>query len=402
VKKNDSAQPLSAMAYAIIALAGLIFAIGFTFFYVYQVPKLVESGTQGQVFYLLLIPWALSCAAFLFGTMRSYARFTYKHLGNFLELGGPVVLFCLVLIGGFKLVPPAPQTFDLTVRAHSADGRDPLITSGKITIELDTALNTQSIGPNGEADFKGIPPKFESATLRILPLVEGYEEKWQRHKLQGHVLDLPLERAAQPVTVLTGSIVPAPAKGKNIKILVDGQKGETSPDEFGRFWLNVNGKAGDRVRLKVFADGNQVYDAYQVLPGPVMLKLNVKEKAAAVTGKWTTQILTNPFDKTDRFRFFFKLEVRGAILLGSVRQSSTEDRYSFERRILDGTIKGNVISFYIQQSFSLEGKTFPYKDLFYGTVSKDEIAFTVESDRPRGFPPQKFMAQPEPLAKLGK
>ena len=96
-----------------IALVGFLFAIAFTFFYVYQVPKLVEGGAQGQIFYLLLIPWALSSAAFLFGAMRSFANFTHRRLGGFLELGGPVVLFCLVLVGGFKLVPPPPETFDL-------------------------------------------------------------------------------------------------------------------------------------------------------------------------------------------------------------------------------------------------------------------------------------------------
>src|ERR1035438_264699 len=113
MNKVISAQPLSAQNYVIVAMVGLILAVGFTVFYVYRVPKLVESGVQGEVFYLLLIPWTLSSAAFLLGAMKSYAQFTYKNLGNFLELGGPVVLFCLVLVGGFKLVPPAPETFDL-------------------------------------------------------------------------------------------------------------------------------------------------------------------------------------------------------------------------------------------------------------------------------------------------
>jgi hypothetical protein len=274
MKKADSAQPLSAASYAIIALLGLIFAAGFTLFYIYQVPRLVESGAQGQVFYVLLIPWALSCAAFLFGAMKSYARFTYKHLGNFLELGGPVVLFCLVLVGGFKLVPPAPESFDLTVRAHSADERDPIITSGKITIDLDNDRRTASLGANGEADFKGIPPKFRGATLKVLPQVDGYEEQWQRHKLKTNVLDLPLVRAALPVTILTGKISPPPGTGKTIKILVEGQKGETSPDALGRFELGVNGKAGERVRVLVYSDGKPVYDDYQVLPGPVTLSLH--------------------------------------------------------------------------------------------------------------------------------
>jgi hypothetical protein len=282
MKGTEPVQPLSAKAYAIIALVGFVFGLGLLFVYIYEVPRLIESGTQSQVFYLLLIPWALSCAAFLFGAMRSYARFTDKHLGSALELGGPVVLFGLVLVGGFKLVPPAPQTFDLTVRAHSADGRDPLITSGRITVDLDTDRRTEFIGPNGEADFKGIPPKFEGATLRFLPQVDGYEEKWQRHKLRGHILDLPLDRAGQPVTVLTGSLTPPPAEARDFKILVEGQKGETSPDEFGRFELQVNGKPGDRIRLKVYQGKKLLKDDYYVLPGPAEVSLDASPSRRAV------------------------------------------------------------------------------------------------------------------------
>jgi hypothetical protein len=270
MNKATSAQPLSARSYVIVALAGLIFAAGFTLFYVYRVPKLVENGVQGQVFYLLLIPWALSCAAFLFGAMKSYARLTYKHLGNFLELGGPVVLFCLVLVGGFKLVPPAPETFDLAVRAHSEDS--PLLTSGQITLDL-PGLPHANIGPDGEANFKGIAAVFKGIPIRVLAHVDGYEERWFTPKLGGNVLDVELERA-HPVTVLNGSLVPMPGTGQTIKILVDGQEGETSPDALGRFKLSVSGKVGDRVRLKVYKGGELAYDDYQVLPGPVTLSLH--------------------------------------------------------------------------------------------------------------------------------
>src|SRR6478735_12272429 len=100
LKNGGSAQPLSAMSYVIIALVGLILAAGFTVFYIYKVPELIKSGVEGKIFYLLLIPWALASAAFLFGAMKSYASLSYKQLPNLLELGGPVVLFCLVLVGG--------------------------------------------------------------------------------------------------------------------------------------------------------------------------------------------------------------------------------------------------------------------------------------------------------------
>jgi len=269
MNRVNSAQPLSARNYVIIALLGFVFAAGFTLFYVYQVPKLIESGAQGQVFYLLLIPWALSCAAFLFGAMKSYARFTHKHFGNVLELGGPVVLFCLVVVGGFKLVPPAAETFDLAVRAHSKD--NPLLTSGHITLDL-PGLPHANIGPDGEANFKGITAKLRGTPIRVLPHVDGYEEKWLTPKLEGNVLDVDLERA-HPVTFLNGSLVPPPGTAKTIKILVDGQEGESSPDELGRFKLGVNGKPGDRVRVRVYSGGKLVYDDYQVLPGPVTLNL---------------------------------------------------------------------------------------------------------------------------------
>lgn len=265
----NSAQPLSAKNYVIVALLGLIFSSIFTIFYVYQVPQLVKNGVQDRIFYLLLIPWALACAAFLFGAMKSYARFTHRHLGNYLELGGPVVLFCLVLLGGFKLVPPEPETFDLAVRAHSEDV--PLITSGQITLDL-PGLPHADIGPDGEANFKGISARFKGTPIRVLAQVDGYEEGWQTPAVDGNVLDVILKRA-HPMTVLSGSLYPPPAAGKKITISVDGQDDGTSPDDLGRFKLNVNGKAGDRVRLKIYEDRQLVFDDYEVLPGPVTISL---------------------------------------------------------------------------------------------------------------------------------
>lgn len=261
MNKTSSKQPLSAMAYAAIALAGLLLALGFTFFYIYQVPKLVEGGAQGQVFYLLLIPWALASAAFLFGAMRAYAHFTHRHRGSFLELGGPVVLFCLVLLGGFKLVPPAPETFDLAVRAHSAD--TPLITSGQITLDLPGLPHT-NIGQDGEANFKGLSAKLRGKAIRLLPQVEGYEEKWLTPTVDGNILSVELERA-HPTFVQKATLVPPPVKGKTVQIRVDGQKIDAVIDELGGFTFAASGKAGDRVLLEVFVNQELTSSGYYVL-----------------------------------------------------------------------------------------------------------------------------------------
>src|SRR5436305_1974877 len=140
--END--QPLSAGSYAIVALVSGLIGIGLLVFYVREVPALAQSENENKTFYILLFPWALACSSFLFGTMRSYARYSHKKLGSALEVSGPAVLFFLVLIGGFKLVPQPPEFFDLTVRAHSADGVDPVITSGSPDNPLFRAVG----GPN--------------------------------------------------------------------------------------------------------------------------------------------------------------------------------------------------------------------------------------------------------------
>lgn len=273
-REAKAVQNLSATAYAGIALVGLLMGVGLLLFYVYQVPKLVESGSQGQVYYLLLIPWALGCAAFLFGAMRSYARFTHKHLGNALELGGPVVLFCLVIFGGFKLVPAAPETFVLTVRPSSADGLTPIINSGTLIFDLGEDRRQATIEPNGEAVFKGIPSKVKEGAIKVIPQVSGYETTMQEVKLTGNTLELHLVRA-HPVTLLTGTVEPVPGPGEHLTIMVEGQDAKTSPDEFGGFKLLVNGIPGDPVVLKVVTeDHKSVYHDKQALPGPVTLKLH--------------------------------------------------------------------------------------------------------------------------------
>jgi hypothetical protein len=244
-KNTQSKQPLSAMAYAAIALLGLVFALGFTFFYIRQVPMLVENGAQGQIFYLLLIPWALSCAAFLFGALRSYALLTYKHLGTFLELGGPVVLFCLVLVGGFKLVPPPPETFDLAVRAYSANRA--LILAGQVTLEL-PGLPHANISPDGEANFKGLSAKLKGKPIKVLAQVKGYQEKWLTPTVEGNVLTVELPGFTQIAT-----LVPPPPKGKNVQIRVDGEKIDTSIDELGGFKFPVNGESRQAL-VEVFVD----------------------------------------------------------------------------------------------------------------------------------------------------
>lgn len=191
MKKAASRQKaLSATAYGVMALVALIAGAALLVYYVWEVPHL-EASVRNQVYYVVLFPSAVASALALFGALRSYGRLTARQPGFGIELGGPAVLFAMILWGGIKLVPQAADTVDLTVRAHSTDGADPLIALGAVTLELDRNV-TESFRPSGEAEFK-IPSKYMGKTVRILPRVEGYEQKWQEVRIVNNALDLALQ-----------------------------------------------------------------------------------------------------------------------------------------------------------------------------------------------------------------
>jgi hypothetical protein len=72
-----------------------------------------------RAFYVVLFPLGFSAAAFLFGAMNSYARYSGKHLNGVLQLGGPVIAAGAVIFGGFNL--PENTSFSLSLRPVFGD-----------------------------------------------------------------------------------------------------------------------------------------------------------------------------------------------------------------------------------------------------------------------------------------
>ena len=124
-----------------------------------------------------------------------------------------------------------------------------------------------------------------------------------------------------------------------------------------------------------------------------------------ISGQWVTDILTNRFDENDTYLLFFNFKAEEDLLSGTMRKVARRSDgygYDFRKGIMDGRIKGDKISFYIQeayiksvpkksvQEFSTT-KTVQFKVFYHGTVSDDEIHFMRQDDR--GHPPDKFTAK---------
>lgn len=125
---------------------------------------------------------------------------------------------------------------------------------------------------------------------------------------------------------------------------------------------------------------------------------SVENLPATLNGQWITHELTNPFDKFDKYFIHFNFEVFNHVVVGNIIFKSPVEykNYEIQKPFLEGKINDNSISFYtLEQStgFSASGETSNFKNYYHGVIAKDQIKFTLQSDRPGGFPGQTFVAK---------
>lgn len=272
-------QPLPAWAYVWISLAGLLVGIGLLFLYIFKAPDLVNQGIEKSVFYVLLLPLGLAAAAFLFGAMRAYARYTGKVLSGRLEIIGPAVVFFLVIILGFVLIP-ATRAFDFTLFLKDQGGRTVLKNQGRVRIIFDNNPVIDRIDENGSVNFKGIHPKFMNQEVPVELEAEGW--RFVNHKvsttclIKGNNALLTIERF--DLGKLSGTIMDE--EGHFIagaKVVVKDLV--TFTDENGWFTLEIPpGKQEEKQMVAVQKEGFQPYHDYAYPGSPTKLVIVLKRE----------------------------------------------------------------------------------------------------------------------------
>jgi hypothetical protein len=168
-RRPEGSTPWREIApYALASLVSFTAGLGILVLILWKAQVLVKLGLIGNLYYIVLLPLALSAAAFLFGILRSTALYRGEVYGGALELGGPAVVFVAVLILGFKL--PSPQTpFNLTVFVQEEkEGKNlALKTAGYVVIDIGPDRRVEQIGAKGDAYFPGIPANFRGENARI-------------------------------------------------------------------------------------------------------------------------------------------------------------------------------------------------------------------------------------------
>ena len=157
------AQPLAASAYAFLSLVSLAICIGIGWYLLNSPVVTGSSILSARSYYVFVVILGLAVAAFLFGAMRSRARFTGSHLGSVLELGGPAVGAALVVFGAFSLPKPADE-FSLVIRLRSTE---PITETNDtwIWVDFDGRRDRRPFSALGEAVVPSIPIRFRDTDL---------------------------------------------------------------------------------------------------------------------------------------------------------------------------------------------------------------------------------------------
>jgi hypothetical protein len=259
---------ISAAAFACaLAAAGLLIAFSDRLVFI-----------SNAVYYVVLLPLALAAAAFLFGAMRSHARYRGTVANGTLELGGPVVVFALVMLGGLLLANP-DSTGSVTVRLTSTAGPEEPISHGEVVLDLGDDRRTRSVGPDGQATFAQVPASFLSGEVGVIARVDRYRmaRPGPFRVSPAGVIEVPMEPVAAE-TVVAGFVFDA--NGPLRDALVNFANGLVTArtDANGNFRVTLPLEDGASVPVTVTVEGRTVYDDSYVVSPATSLRVRVAEE----------------------------------------------------------------------------------------------------------------------------
>jgi SEFIR domain/Carboxypeptidase regulatory-like domain len=261
--------------YGVISLISFLCGVVLLGLMILNADLLGRLGLTGNLYYLVLLPMGLAAAGFLFGVLRSYARYRGKQLGGMLELSGPIVAFLLVVILGFVLVKPI-TTFPMTVYVHGEASRQDIVlrNSGYVLLDLGGDRRRQPIGADGQAYFHEIPANFLGQEVPISVDSDAFEviETKQKLRLDGSSIYLPVQRKAGHLSGWVKDEKGNPVPGATVNIA--GLSKVT--DSAGYFEFDIPGhQMQGELQLEALALGYAPVNLNSVVPGgnPLTIQL---------------------------------------------------------------------------------------------------------------------------------
>lgn len=288
MKSKISGRPNSNRRMNWIWISGIAFLLSFAasvIFIVYG-KRFEELGIIGNIYYIILIPLGFSSAAFLAGAMKSYASFNSNSAMPYgtLKLAGPIVIFILVIGGGF-IMPNLNKKgkFDLKMRIICDDSSSPFFNSGSVFLYIGKYTREESIH-NNEVIFPDIPEDYYSKKGRVVPVIQDYQlansGEVSIYRNEDSINNIHVVRTVQSLsTFIRGSLVNEKMIPiKNALLNFGSGMATCQTDVNGDFSLKVPLPSGEAVRLKILVNDVARFNEDVTLSAAVPLDLKIDLK----------------------------------------------------------------------------------------------------------------------------
>ena len=156
------------MRFVYVSMVAFIISVITAFLFMYFSIYLTSSD-KALVYFIVLIPLAIACALMLFKVMKSYATYKGTYQFHTTALSGPVVLFVIVMAGGFYFYqhPPA-MDYNLVVKFIVKNDKTQRV-NGKVKVAHKNDEPTYEV-IDGRAMVPDVSPGED---LQFLPMLTG-------------------------------------------------------------------------------------------------------------------------------------------------------------------------------------------------------------------------------------
>ena len=259
---------ISKLSWIYISGAASLFFLVLAVLMILFAPNITGAGITKSIYYIVLIPVGLASAAFLFGALRSSAKYSGKTSYGSIELTGPVVIFCLVVIGGYYFATPDSE-FMITIRTNLVNEPDKILNHGSLILDIGEQRLDKQLNENGEVTFAGVPSRYLGKSVNIIPQIKGYKIKGSNliSIPDDRIIYLELEERKDS-TVLRGRVINETGNPVD-SVIIDIESGLASSvtDEKGLFTVIVPASKGETVLLTALKNGMTGYREFITVPG---------------------------------------------------------------------------------------------------------------------------------------
>ena len=256
----------------------ILCALGFILFVGAAVVLMTVSNKSGdikpQVFYFLLVLIGLIASGFLFGALKSHAKYTGKVYNGTLELGGPTVLFIIVIYMGIKFSSPA-GSFTLRFNVFGSADKSELINKGMLKVLFNKPDSADII--NGTVEFTDVSTGLQGKKITVIAAANDFYVAAQDVTVPNSSTPIEIHLKRKPYqTLLSGIVMDVNGQPvSNASIMIADGLYTCKTDAYGNFKLTIPVKEGTELPVRIYYRNKLCYNNTQMLSAQVPLTLQL-------------------------------------------------------------------------------------------------------------------------------